>query len=71
MAQITQLAEKTEQEINLLYEKLPQEAKAQLEELKQPVDIKTDDSEITEEDKKKIVDDIDKFFKGKGDSGSA
>ena len=71
MAQITQLAEKTEQEINLLYEKLPQEAKAQLEELKQPVDTKTDDDEITEEDKKKIVDDIDKFFKSKGDSESA
>jgi proteasome assembly chaperone (PAC2) family protein len=65
---ITQFAKKTEEEINLLYDKLPSEVKTQLEELRPPSDIKPDDQhQITEEDKKRIIDDIDKFFKTRDD----
>jgi proteasome assembly chaperone (PAC2) family protein len=70
MTRITQLSEKSEREINLLYEKLPQEAKSQLEELKKSLDARTMDNQITEEDKKKIVDDVDNFFKNKGYGGA-
>jgi proteasome assembly chaperone (PAC2) family protein len=71
MSGIKQFAEKTEQEINLLYDKLPQDVKSQLEELRKPADIKSDDQHrITEEDKKRIIDDMDKFFK-KEDDGDA
>lgn len=64
---ITEFAERTEQEINVLYEKLPAEAKSQLEELKRSLDDdNTEQGRITEEDKKKIVDELDKFFKTQG-----
>jgi proteasome assembly chaperone (PAC2) family protein len=71
MADISQFAEKTEQEINLLYDKLPQDVKSQLEDLRQQSEIKADEQhKITEEDKQKIIDDIDKFFQSKDDGDS-
>jgi proteasome assembly chaperone (PAC2) family protein len=66
MGGINAYAERVEQEINALYEKLPPEAKAQLDEMKSRLEQKPGEgSEITEEDKKKIIDEIDKFFSRK------
>jgi uncharacterized membrane protein len=63
---ISQFAERSEAEINSLYDKLPAEARAQLDELKYSSDsIRGKLAEITEEDKKKILDDLDKFFNHK------
>lgn len=71
MTGITDFAEKTEQEINLLYDKLPQDVKSQLEDLRHESEIKMyDQYKITEEDKQKIIDDIDKFFQSKDDGES-
>lgn len=66
MTGITGFAERTEQEINSLYDRLPPEARAQLEGFKTAPDSSGDQSKITEEDKKKILEDIDKFFQIKG-----
>ena len=68
MDSISQLSVQSEQELSNLYEKLPAEIKDQLDRLKQ---VNASASEgtgvITEEDKKKILDDIDKFFKRGGE----
>ena len=63
MTEISDLAERSEIEINKMYEKLPPDAKEQLDRLKTaPHARNIDTSKITEEDKKKILEDIDKFF---------
>lgn len=60
---IESYAERVEREINILYDKLPPEAKAQLDEMKSAIEKKPGEpSRITEEDKKKIMEEIDKFF---------
>jgi hypothetical protein len=64
MQGINTLIEKSEGEIETLYELFPPEIKDQLDKLKyvareEPVEP----GPITEEDKKKILEDIDKFFK--------
>ena len=65
MSGIESYAERVEQEINTLYDKLPAEAKAQLDEMKAVIEKKPGEaSGITEEDKKKIMEEIDKFFSG-------
>jgi hypothetical protein len=69
MEVIDELARQSESELTRLYEKLPDEIKQQLDRLKDST-LAAAESErlITEDDKKKILDDIDKFFKH--DSGS-
>jgi len=61
---ITELVEQSEQEIEKLYERLPSEIKEQLDKLKYVTYAKpVERGPITEEDKKKIMEDIDRFFK--------
>lgn len=63
---ISAFAERSESEINSLYDKLPAEARSQLDELKLHTDsARQKNAQITEEDKDKILDDLDKFFKNK------
>jgi len=64
MARIAGFIEQSDSQIEQLYEKFPPEIKEQLDKLKfvsyaQP----TEPAPITEEDKKRILEDIDKFFK--------
>ncbi|MBN1376585.1 MAG: PAC2 family protein [Dehalococcoidia bacterium] len=67
MDAINRLAEESEKELNGLYEKLPQEVKEQLDRLKQATAAAPENNQsITEEDKKRILDDIDRFFKREG-----
>jgi uncharacterized protein len=69
MGAITHLAEESERELTDLYDKLPPNVKEQLDRLKQVTMSSPENGEvITEEDKKKILDDIDRFFKK--DSGA-
>ena len=64
MEEIGELVEHSEREIESLYERLPSEIKEQLDKLKYVTYTKpTGPEPITEEDKKKILQDIDKFFK--------
>jgi proteasome assembly chaperone (PAC2) family protein len=64
MNAINHLAEDSEKELTGLYEKLPQEVKDQLDRLKQATLAAPESAEpITEEDKRKILDDVDRFFK--------
>ncbi|MBM3172189.1 MAG: hypothetical protein FJ022_01435 [Chloroflexi bacterium] len=61
---IDEFAQQQEQEIEKLYQKLPEEIKGQLEKLKHVTYTKqAEPSMITEEDKRKILEDIDKMFK--------
>ncbi|HJX03994.1 MAG TPA: PAC2 family protein [Dehalococcoidia bacterium] len=68
---ISSFAERSESEINCLYDKLPAEARSQLDELKLHTDsTRQRNAQITEEDKEKILDDLDKFFNNKrGEEG--
>jgi uncharacterized protein len=67
MDAINHLAEESEKELTGLYEKLPQDVKDQLDRLKQVTVAAPESGEtITEEDKRKILDDIDRFFKSQG-----
>lgn len=64
MEMIDRLAVESERELTGLYEKLPQEVKDQLDRLKQVTMAAPESGDaITEEDKKKILEDIDRFFK--------
>ncbi|MBI4332017.1 MAG: PAC2 family protein [Chloroflexi bacterium] len=61
---IARLAERNEREIETLYASFPPEVKEQLDKLKVLPTGKTEEAgPITEEDKKKILEDLDKFFK--------
>lgn len=67
MESIDNLAVESEQELTVLYEKLPQEVKDQLDRLKQVALTSPESSRvITEEDKRKILEDIDRLFKKEG-----
>ena len=67
MSSIDDLAAQSEKELNSLYERLPQEIKDQLDRLKHvTVSSPENGQAITEEDKKKILEDIDRFFKREG-----
>jgi proteasome assembly chaperone (PAC2) family protein len=62
--EIDELIRKSDSEIEDVYEKLPPEIKGQLDKLKYVVYTKPSEPEpITEEDKKKILQEIDKLFK--------
>ena len=64
MEEIAGVVERSEREIERLYERFPSEIKEQLDKLKYVAYAKpTEPRVITEEDKKKILEDIDKFFK--------
>jgi len=64
MEVIDELARQSESELTRLYEKLPDEIKQQLDRLKEStVAAAGSEGLITEEDKKKILEDMDKFFK--------
>lgn len=63
---IAEFTVENEKEINTLYENLPQEAKSQLDELRGRSEKDgTRQANITEDDKKKIMEDLDKFFANK------
>ncbi len=65
---INQLSVQSEQELSGLYDKLPSDIRDQLDRLKQVSASAVEGAgAITEEDKKKILDDIDKFFKRGGE----
>ena len=69
LSNIGQFADRIEKEIDSLYEKLPSDIKAQFDKLKQ-ISPRTEYADaITDEDKQKILDDIDKFFKRGSDGG--
>jgi len=64
MKGIAALVERSEREIERLYESFPPETKEQLDRLRYVTYVKpTEPGTITEEDKKRILEDIDKFFK--------
>jgi len=64
MKEISELVERSERELEGLYEKLPSEIREQLDRLKRVAGAEPVGQEpITEEDKRRIVQDIDKLFK--------
>jgi proteasome assembly chaperone (PAC2) family protein len=64
MDEINALIQKSDSEIESVYEKLPTEIREQLDKLKYVVYTRPSEPEpITEEDKKKILQEIDKLFK--------
>ena len=64
MAGIAALVERSEREIERLYDSFPSEIKEQLDRLKHVTYAEpTEPGPITEEDKRKILEDIDQFFK--------
>ena len=64
MEEIAALAERSESEIDRLYEKFPLEIREQLDKLRYVTyTTPTEAGPITEDDKKRILEDIDKFFK--------
>ena len=64
MEGIAAFAERSEEEIETLYKGFPEQIREQLDKLKHaPYAKPTEPGPITEEDKKKILEDIDKFFK--------
>lgn len=66
MDEIDALVQQSESEINSVYERLPSEIKEQLDKLKYVTYAKPSEPEpITEEDKKKILQEIDRLFKRK------
>jgi proteasome assembly chaperone (PAC2) family protein len=61
---IDELIDQSESQIEKIFDNFPQEIKEQIEKLKALPEILRDEPEpITEEDKKKILEDIDKLFK--------
>ena len=63
------LANQVEAQINELYEKIPAEVKEKLEQLRNVTSVEPSaPGAITDEEKKAILEDIDKLFK-KGDEG--
>jgi len=64
MDRISSFIERSDKEIEQLYEKFPPEIKEQLDKLRYVSYARpTEPTPITEEDKKRILEDIDKFFK--------
>jgi proteasome assembly chaperone (PAC2) family protein len=70
MEAIDDLVARSEREIEILYQSLPSDVREQLDKLRYAAYAKPIEPEpITEEDKKRILEDIDKFFR-KEDKGS-
>jgi proteasome assembly chaperone (PAC2) family protein len=64
MRDITDFAERSEKEIDRIYNELPSDAREQLDKLKKITHVELSDNiVITEDDKKKILEDVDKFFR--------
>jgi proteasome assembly chaperone (PAC2) family protein len=70
MERIDRMAQESEEELTGLYEKLPQEIKQQLDQLKHTTVAAPESGDaITDDDKKKILDDLDRFFKRESGGG--
>jgi proteasome assembly chaperone (PAC2) family protein len=64
LAKLNAFISQSDKEIEILYDRFPAEIKEHLEKLRQVTHAKpTEPGPITDEDKRKILDDIDKFFK--------
>jgi proteasome assembly chaperone (PAC2) family protein len=64
LADITEFAERSEREIDRLYNELPPDAREQLDKLKRISHAESSSaSAITEDDKTRILEDVDRFFK--------
>jgi len=64
MGEIVEFVERSEREVERLYERFPLEIREQLDKLKYVTYARpAEPGPITEEDKKRILEDIDKFFK--------
>jgi hypothetical protein len=67
---LDELAEKVERRIEEFYKQLPSEARGQLDRLKHVTYAKpTEPGPITEEEEKRIMEDVEKFFKKRGGGG--
>jgi proteasome assembly chaperone (PAC2) family protein len=67
MELIDRMAQDSENELTGLYNKLPPEIKERLDRLKNTTVAAPESTEaITDEDKRKILDDVDKFFRREG-----
>ena len=70
MERIDRMAQDSENELTGLYNKLPSEIKDRLDRLKHTTVAAPESMEaITDEDKRKILDDVDKFFRREGGGG--
>jgi hypothetical protein len=70
MERIDRMAQDSENELTGLYNKLPSEIKERLDRLKHTTVAAPESMEaITDEDKRKILDDVDKFFRREGGGG--
>lgn len=68
LSPVDKLAEQVEEQIEKLYEKIPSEVREKLDQLKTAAHVReAEPGPITEEDKKRIMEDIDKFFKKQGE----
>jgi len=67
---LDELAEKTERRIEEFYQQIPSEIREQLDRLKHVAYAQpTEPGPITEEEKKKIMEDVERFFKKRGGGG--
>lgn len=67
LSSLDKLAEEVEQNIEAFYEKMPQEIKQRIDQLKQVGEAREPRAEpLTDEDKKRIVQEVEEFFKGGG-----
>jgi proteasome assembly chaperone (PAC2) family protein len=67
---LDELAKKTERRIEEFYQQIPSEIRGQLDKLKHVADAQpTEPGPITEEEEKKIMEDVEKFFKKRGGGG--
>jgi len=67
---LDELAEKVEQRIEEFYQQIPSEVREQLDRLKHVTYAKpTEPGPITEEEEKRIMEDVEKFFKKRGGGG--
>ena len=70
MERMDRMAQDSENELTGLYNKLPPEIKERLDRLKHTTVAAPESMEaITDEDKRKILDDVDKFFRREGGAG--
>jgi uncharacterized protein len=67
---LDELDQKVERRIEEFYQQIPSEIKRQLDRLKQVTDTQqTEPGPITEEEEKRIMEDVEKFFKKRGGGG--
>lgn len=70
LQKLDELDEKVQQGIEEFYRQIPLEIREQLDRLKQVTYVQpSEPGPITEEEKKRIMEDVDKFFKNRGEGG--